>query len=58
VTNHATGKSVKVTVTDRGPYVKNRILDVSPKAAEQLGMKEDGVSSVKVEPLDMPPAPH
>ncbi|MDB5450547.1 MAG: septal ring lytic transglycosylase RlpA family protein [Phenylobacterium sp.] len=54
VTNAETGKSVHVTVTDRGPYTKNRILDVTPKAAKQLGMKDSGVSTVKVQPLQLP----
>jgi rare lipoprotein A len=54
VVNKDTGKSVNVTVTDRGPYAKHRILDVSPKAAQHLGMKDDGVAPVKVEPLHEP----
>jgi rare lipoprotein A len=54
VTNKETGQSVKVTVTDRGPYAKDRILDVSPKAADRLGMTDDGVAPVKVEPLRAP----
>jgi catechol 2,3-dioxygenase-like lactoylglutathione lyase family enzyme len=56
VTNRANGKSTDVTVTDRGPYVKKRILDVSPKAAAKLGLKKHGVAPVKVEPLSEPPA--
>jgi rare lipoprotein A len=55
VTNLETGKSVKVTVNDRGPYAKGRILDVSPKAAKVLGMKQDGVAPVKVKPVAPPP---
>lgn len=54
VTNVETGKSVRVTITDRGPYAKGRILDVSPKAAEKLGMKDDGVAPVKVKPESVP----
>ena len=54
VTNQETGKSVNVTVTDRGPYAKGRILDVSPKAADHLGMKQSGVAPVKVQPLHVP----
>jgi len=57
VTNLETGKSVAVTVEDRGPYAKRRIIDVSPKAAEQLDMKEDGVATVQVKPLAVPPKP-
>jgi rare lipoprotein A len=56
VTNTKTGQSTAVEVNDRGPYAKNRILDVSPKAAEHLGMKEDGVAKVEVQPLRVPPA--
>jgi len=51
VINRETGKSVKVTITDRGPFKGGRILDVSPKAAQTLGMKDDGVAKVKVKPL-------
>nr|MEA2799207.1 rare lipoprotein [Phenylobacterium sp.] len=55
VTNTENGKSVTVKVNDRGPYAKNRILDVSPKAAKHLGFKEDGVANVAVQPLQTPP---
>ena len=55
VTNQDNGRSAHVTVTDRGPYAKGRVLDVSPKAADQLGMKDDGVAPVKVKPVQLPP---
>lgn len=55
VVNRDNGKSAEVTVTDRGPYAKGRVIDVSPKAAEQLGMKDDGVAPVKVKPVALPP---
>jgi rare lipoprotein A len=55
VTNRENGRSAHVTVTDRGPYAKGRIIDVSPKAAEQLDMKDDGVAPVKVQPTELPP---
>jgi rare lipoprotein A len=52
VTNKETGRSVNVTVNDRGPYAKGRILDVSPRAARNLGItRKDGVAPVKVQPL-------
>ncbi|CAN7324809.1 septal ring lytic transglycosylase RlpA family protein [Phenylobacterium sp. LjRoot225] len=51
VTNAESGQSVTVEVNDRGPYAKNRILDVSPKAAEHLGFKDEGVAKVAVQPL-------
>jgi rare lipoprotein A len=54
VTNTDNGKSVDVTINDRGPAVKGRILDVTPKAAEKLGMKSDGVSPVEIKPLEVP----
>ncbi len=57
VVNKENGKSADVTITDRGPFVKNRILDVSSKAATKLGMKSDGVSKVKVTPLAIPKRP-
>lgn len=55
VTNTANGKSVDVTVTDRGPYARKRILDVTPKAATKLGLKRKGVAKVVVKPLREPP---
>ncbi|WP_210209623.1 septal ring lytic transglycosylase RlpA family protein [Aureimonas flava] len=49
VTNRKNGSSVLVRVNDRGPYVHDRVLDVSSKAAEMLGFQNDGVADVKVE---------
>ena len=37
VTNQRTGKSIKVTINDRGPFVKGRIIDLSKAAAARLG---------------------
>jgi rare lipoprotein A len=54
VTNTENGRSVTVEVNDRGPYARNRILDVSPKAAKHLGFKSDGVAKVAVQPLRPP----
>ena len=51
VTNLENGKSIKVKVNDRGPFVNNRIIDLSEKAGIKLGMKEKGVVKVKVEYL-------
>lgn len=42
-------KSVRVRVNDRGPYIKGRIVDVSRRAAENLGIIKDGHAQVKVE---------
>lgn len=55
VTNVENGKTAKVVITDRGPYKKGRIIDLTPKAAAKLGMMKAGVASVKVE---TEPKPH
>jgi rare lipoprotein A len=52
VTYLKTGNSVEVKINDRGPHVKNRIIDVSGAAAEKLGMKDDGIGDVRVEVLN------
>jgi rare lipoprotein A len=49
VTKIASGKSVIVRINDRGPFTKGRIIDVSRRAAEHLGMLSSGVARVKVE---------
>ena len=49
VTNADNGRSVEVVINDRGPYVKGRVIDLSKRAARQLGMIEDGVVNVRVE---------
>lgn len=49
VTNPATGKSVIVKVTDRGPHHRGRIIDLSWGAAKALGMIAQGVATVIVE---------
>ena len=49
VTNLETGKSVTVKINDRGPYAKGRKIDLSRAAAQQIGMKKDGVAKVKIE---------
>ncbi len=48
VTNVDTGKSVTVKVNDRGPYVGNRVMDLSKAAANKIGIKEKGVGKVKI----------
>lgn len=56
VTNLQNGKSEVVEIRDRGPYVEGRIVDVTPKTAEKLGMKEEGVVPVEVRPIEIPDA--
>src|SRR5580765_265136 len=49
VVNLANGKHLHVRITDRGPYVHSRILDLSRGAAARLGMMEGGLSVVRVQ---------
>ena len=49
VTNPANGLSVIVRVTDRGPYVKGRIIDLSVRAAREIGIIAQGIAPVVVE---------
>jgi rare lipoprotein A len=54
VTNLENGNSEVVEIRDRGPYVKDRIVDVSPKTADKLGLKENGIAPVEVKPMEVP----
>jgi rare lipoprotein A len=51
VTDLATSKSVVVRITDRGPMVRNRVLDLSLGAARSLGITDRGVAQVRAEVL-------
>jgi len=42
-------RSVQVRVNDRGPFIKGRIIELSRRAAEQIGLIQDGVANVKIE---------
>ena len=55
VTNPETGRSVKVRINDRGPYIRGRSLDLSKRAAEKIGLTEKGVARVKVKRVDSKP---
>ena len=48
VTNLDNGKSVEVTINDRGPYAKGRIIDLSRAAAERVGMIRAGTANVRL----------
>ena len=55
VTNLGNQKSVVVRITDRGPFGRReRIIDVSERAAEVLGMKQAGVVRIRLEVLSSP----
>src|SRR5580658_8894655 len=47
VTN--TSRSVVLTITDRGPREADRIIDISPAAAQQIGIPRNGIGQVKLE---------
>jgi rare lipoprotein A len=51
VTNLANGRSVIVTVNDRGPFVRSRLIDVSLGAAREIHMVGSGHAQVKLEVL-------
>lgn len=55
VRNPANGKTVRVTVTDRGPYITGRSLDVSRKVARILNIEEDGLAVIEIKVLSKPP---
>jgi rare lipoprotein A len=48
VTNRKNGRSVVVRITNRGPFVRGRIIDVSRAAARKLGIVKSGVGRVCV----------
>lgn len=52
VTNTITNKSVDVKINDRGPYIKGRIIDLSPTAFNQIARVKQGVIPVKVTIID------
>jgi rare lipoprotein A len=55
VTSLATGQSAEVTIQDRGPYVKGRIIDLSPSTAREIGLvRQDGIATVVVAPIEVP----
>jgi len=56
VTNLENGRSAEVEIKDRGPYVHGRTVDLTPKTAEELGMKHQGVAPVEVAPIVVPQA--
>lgn len=49
ITNLENGKSIKVRINDRGPFIEGRIIDVSKKVAKKLDFHEKGLTKVKVE---------
>ena len=53
VTNLENGKSVKMRVNDRGPFIAGRIIDVTPRAAAKLGFKDQGLTQAQVDVISI-----
>lgn len=51
VTNRSNGRSVVVTINDRGPFIGGRIIDLSRAAAQAISMTGQGVAAVSLEVL-------
>lgn len=49
VVDQSSGKSIKVTINDRGPFVRGRIIDLSKAAATKLGFRDAGHTKVCIE---------
>lgn len=49
VTDQRTGKSIRVTINDRGPFHGSRIIDLSKAAASKLGTRQAGVGKVCID---------
>ena len=49
VTNLTNNRSVIVRINDRGPYARNRIIDLSAEAARELGIRNGGIARVRIE---------
>ncbi len=57
VENLANGRAVVVRINDRGPFIRNRVIDLSKGAAQEIGMIRSGVARVRVTVLDDAAAP-
>lgn len=53
VTNLRNGRSVKLRLNDRGPFIAGRHLDVTPRAAKKLGFREQGLTETRLEVLSV-----
>jgi rare lipoprotein A len=51
VTNLRNGRTRTVVIEDRGPFIDGRIIDLSPRIADELGMREAGLARVEVRPI-------
>jgi rare lipoprotein A len=56
VKNLDNGRTVKVRINDRGPFIRGRIIDLSRGAAERIDLVRDGVAPVRLEVVKWGPA--
>ena len=57
VTNLETGKSAEITIKDRGPVPKGRVVDLTPHTASEIGLtRKEGIAPVAVVPTSIPAA--
>src|SRR5205807_1447668 len=56
--NLDTGRAVVVKINDRGPYRRRFIIDLSPRAAQEIGVVRSGIAAVSVEPIASGRAPN
>lgn len=54
VTALDTGRTILVRINDRGPFIPGRIIDLSPAAASELGIRQKGVAAVRVRRVEPP----
>jgi rare lipoprotein A len=54
VKNLENGREAVVRITDRGPYIRGRVIDLSEAAARQIGIFHEGVASVEITVLGNP----
>ena len=57
VTNLANNKSIEVKINDRGPFSPNRIIDLTPEGAKQLGYYDEGITNVSIKVINEPEKP-
>lgn len=58
VTNLGNGKTVKVRINDRGPFIAGRHLDLSPRAAKKLGFRDLGLTRTRLEVISVGDGAH
>lgn len=58
VTNLRNGRTVKLRINDRGPFIGGRVLDVTPRAAKKLGFYDQGLTTTKLEVLSVGDGAH